>query len=111
METHRRPEYDFNSDHANLVSHLTHKLSLKGVQIWETFAEEKSHLFPTGFLAVKEEPQGSVFVHWLTIGELMELSNAIFHKRLELAHVLGQHVKAPYQPSGEKIVAYYSLAF
>ena len=90
------------NDHANLVSHLTHKLSLKGVQIWKTFAEEKSHLFPTWFLAVKEEPQGAVFVHWLSIGELLELANAIFHKRLELAHALGQNVKAAYQPSGKK---------
>ena len=90
------------NDHANLVSHLTHKLSLKGVQIWKTFAEEKSHLFPTWFLAVQEEPQGAVFVHWLSIGELLELANAIFHKRLELAHALGQNVKAAYQPSGKK---------
>jgi len=82
-----------------LVVVLTHKLSLKGVQIWKTFAEEKSHLFPTWFLAVKEEPQGAVFVHWLSIGELLELANAIFHKRLELAHALGQNVKAAYQPS------------
>ena len=102
MEIRRRPEHDFKADHANLVSYLTHKLSLKSVQIWETFAEEKSHLFPTGFLAVKEEPQRAVFVHWLSIGELLELANAIFHKRLELTHVLGQNVKAAYQPSGKK---------
>ena len=85
----------------NFCSHLTHELGLKGVQIWETFAEEKSHLFSTGFLAVEEQPQGTVFVHWLTFGELLELPNAVFHKGLELSHVLRQNIKTPYQPSGK----------
>ena len=75
---------------------------LEGVQVRETFAEEKSHLFPTGFLAVEEQPQRTVFVHRLAIGELLELPNAVLHKRLELAHALGQYIKAANQPSGKK---------
>jgi len=82
-----------------LIIILAHELMLEGVQIWETFAEEKSHLFPTGFLTVQEQSQRTVFVHRLTIRELLELSNAVFQKRLELTHVLGQYIKAAYQPS------------
>jgi len=82
-----------------LIVILTHELVLECVEIWETFAEEKSHLVAAGFLAVEEKPQRTVFVDRLTIGELLELPNAIFHKRLDLVHVLGQHIKAAYQPS------------
>ena len=50
-----------------IASYLTHELVLECVEIWETFAEEKSHLVAAGFLAVEEKPQRTVFVNRLTI--------------------------------------------